>query len=143
MSYHYYAATIRKLTCGLPRSEEYDAIIAALKKKYTHIDVRYNIEMVYKMNGNHNVHAHLLMKSPKPVNYRMLNSVCPAGYNSWCHTINNKGGALAWNAYISKENQEDVRAQIAYYHEEPDEQSEEVIEEQAMPTYPELDIRNK
>lgn len=133
---HYYAGTIRKLSRGLPRSEEFDSIIADFKKKYTHIDVRYHLEMVEKINGNHNVHIHLMLKSPKAVNYRMLNSVCPKGYSSWCKSINNgKAGQYAWNAYITKEDQDNVRAQIAYYHESPaqsntSETSEEYIENQ-------------
>lgn len=133
MSFHYYAATIRKLTCGLPRSEEYDNIIDAIKKKYTHLDIRYNLEMVYKINGNHNVHTHLMIKSPKPIHGRMLLSVIPKGYRLYLEPCKSE---LAWTAYITKEDQPAVRAQIAYYHESPENsETEEYIEDSINPTH--------
>lgn len=131
---YYYAGTIRKLTTGLPTTQDLDKIISDLKKKYVHLDIRYNLEMVYKMNGNHNIHVHFMICTPKKIVRQMILSVLPKGYNVWLEFVKSQ---QAWIAYITKCEQRDVRAQIDYYNETPSledvnsqsaEDSEEYIE---------------
>lgn len=116
-SRYYYAGTIRKLTRGLPTAQDYDDIIVRLKHKYYHLDIRYHFEIVNKLNGNHNIHIHFMISSTKKIHRAMILSVLPSGYNVW---VEHAKSVHAWNAYITKMNQMDVRAQIAYLHEKPD-----------------------
>lgn len=114
---YYYAGTIRKLTKGLPTTEQLDQIIIDLKKKYTHLDVRYNLELKEKLNGNHNIHIHFMICTPKKIVRQMILSILPKGYNVWLDFVKSK---RAWVAYITKQDQGDVRAQIDFFNEIPD-----------------------
>lgn len=126
---YYYAGTIRKLSGSLPTPEDLDEIVIRLKQKYTHIDVRYNLEIVEKLNGNHNVHIHYMLKSQRKVMYKMIKSILPPTYGLWHEFVKSK---QAWLAYITKADQHDVRDQLYYYNEVPQQEHESSSQEETI-----------
>lgn len=101
----YYAFTIRCMNFKkhLPTLEDFVFIIKSFKEKYTHADVRYHLEVVQKLNGNHNVHIHGIIFAKKSMVIRQLKSVLPEGY---CVTdFGSVRHMRAWNLYITKTNQ--------------------------------------
>lgn len=99
---YYYAFTIRCMSFirTLPTYETFNSMITHFKTKYTWTDVRHHLEIVEKKNGNHNVHIHGMISTPRKLSRRMMESVLKDGYVlTNFGFVNSKG---AWTCYITK-----------------------------------------
>lgn len=99
---YYYAFTVRCMNFEKyqPTLSDFKAMMTAYKKKYTWTDIRYHLEVVEKLNGNHNVHIHGMVSTPKKVVRKMLDSVLPEGYV--CTDHSSVRSKTAWIAYITQ-----------------------------------------
>ena len=111
-STNHYALTMRFLD-HMPLASEYDDLIKKVKEAMPHLDIRYHLEIVYKLNGNHNIHLHGMIKTDKYLSYKKLRNLCPEKFHMFIEPIRSKS---AWNTYITKEDQRSVRDAIIKAH---------------------------
>jgi len=100
---YYYAFTIRCMNfiTHRPTLQDFTRMVQAYKTKYTWTDIRFHLEIVEKQNGNHNVHIHGMISSPKKLSDRMLKSVIDEGYCVTDHDF--VKSKAAWTTYITKQ----------------------------------------
>lgn len=99
---YYYAFTIRCMSFIRlkPTYSLFESIIEKFKAKYNWVTVEWNLEVKQKKNGNHNVHVHGMVSTPKKVIKRMLESVTDQGYT--VTQFEYVKSQSAWKAYRTK-----------------------------------------
>lgn len=96
---YYYAFTIRRLAGSIEEKIHGPTEhIAAIKRRYTHLEIEYHYEVVHKANGSHNIHLHGMIKTPKKVLYKFLHP--GEGYHFWIDACKS---VRAWTVYITKD----------------------------------------
>lgn len=100
---YYYAFTIRCMSFIRlkPTYGVFESIIGSFTSKYSWITADWNLEVKEKKNGNHNVHVHGMLSTPKKVVKRMLESVTESGYT--VTQFEYVKSQSAWKAYRTKE----------------------------------------
>lgn len=97
---YYYAFTLRPLKGTIEdKIESLMVHMQYLDTQYKHIDLTHHYEIVEKENGNHNVHVHGMIKTPRKLLKKMLHP--GAGFHFWIDACKSE---LAWNVYITKQN---------------------------------------
>lgn len=99
---YYYAFTSRLLTGSIKdKVTSPESWIVEIRKKYPHLDIRYHYEYVLnsQREGNHNVHIHGMISTPRKVLYKLIHP--GPNYHFWIEAVKT---VAAWNVYITKNN---------------------------------------
>ena len=109
---YYYGFTLRRLTNGTPE-EKVDSLLSVLseyKRYYGRAHIEYHFEVVTKSNGNHNIHVHGVMKTPRKP---FLKKMHPGqGYHFYVEELSNE---MAWEKYMTKLQIGQTREEVLWF----------------------------
>lgn len=112
---YYYCFTLRNLI--EPKPEPIMDTLTLLKRNMPTSNIEYHFEIVYKRNGNHNLHIHGMITSTRSIYGKMLRRLVPEGIYFYFEPL--RTSKQVYNIYASKQGLrtlEDVYKKLDFYN---------------------------